>query len=178
MDSKPCSEACCPRFHIARISVQPLAISTLVSVHMKLPPMFPPQCATVSTSVQPGSHVSQFSALASTRLFTPEAGLGGRIFLPTWTLKSFNNRSMLAALMASNYWRFFVAIFRCGVHNGRASFILLPHGWSITIQHFISASTVTFSYCFGAPCCLFFFLARGWLYWHIFDPSQWLLRIH
>jgi hypothetical protein len=48
IDSSPSKVACCLRFHTARSSVQPLEISTLVSVQMKSAPMSPPQCATVS----------------------------------------------------------------------------------------------------------------------------------
>ncbi len=58
MDSSPSKLAVWWRCQTARNSVQPLEISTLVSVQMKSPPKWLPQRATVSPPVQAVSLVS------------------------------------------------------------------------------------------------------------------------
>jgi hypothetical protein len=69
---------CWPRFQEARTSVHPLKMSVAVRLQRKLPPMSPPQWATVSASIQPGSFASQHSARIGTKALTAALAFGVR----------------------------------------------------------------------------------------------------
>ena len=151
MDWSASKLACCPRFHTARSSVQPLEISTLVSVQMKSPPMSPPHWATVSTSVQPVSVVSQLWARTSTRALTALAGLGGRIFFPAVILKPRSNRSILAALIFHSWSRISSEQSRCFDQSGSMSFMRFPQGCSMASQQVLRILVRSAPYFRGAP---------------------------
>ncbi len=71
---------------------------------MKLSAMSPPQWATVSASIQPGSLASQLSARMGTSALMAALALGVRGFLLlTPTLRPARTRSICAGLMASTF---------------------------------------------------------------------------
>ena len=86
---------CWPRFQVAHTSVQPLKMSASVRLQRKLPPMSPPQWATVSASVQSGSLASQHSAHTGTRALIAALVFGvRRLTTPAWTFLGANTRSI------------------------------------------------------------------------------------
>ena len=97
---------CWPRFQDERTSVHPLKISVVVTLQRKLPPMSPPQCATVSASNQPGSRASQHSARIGTRALIAVFALDVRRFVfPCLNFFGPSTRSIWAALMLRTAFR-------------------------------------------------------------------------